>query len=103
MMPVNFHERYTESDIQPPYERSTGLGLASVTLIVALIWRNSTLVPWIALAIGLCLGLVSLIAPVLLKPLNIFWFRLGLLLQRVVNPIVMFSLFMAVFVPAGVI
>ena len=52
-------------------------------------------------AIGLVT--ISLIAPVLLKPLNILWFQFGLLLHRVVNPIVMFAMFAAVFVPAGAI
>jgi len=46
---------------------------------------------------------VSLIAPGLLKPVNILWFRLGLLLHRIVNPIVMFAVFAVVFVPAGAI
>jgi hypothetical protein len=39
----------------------------------------------------------------LLKPLNLIWFRLGLLLHRVVNPVVMFTMFALVFVPAGFI
>ena len=45
----------------------------------------------------------SLIVPVLLKPLNIVWFQFGLLLHRVVNPLVMFAIFAVVFVPAGMI
>jgi hypothetical protein len=49
------------------------------------------------------LAAVSLVAPVLLKPLNIFWFNIGLFLHRVVNPIIMFAVFAAVFVPAGAI
>ena len=49
------------------------------------------------------LAAVSLIAPVLLKPINILWFQFGLLLHRVVNPIVMFAVFALVFVPAGAI
>jgi hypothetical protein len=67
------------------------------------LWRNSPTVPWVALGIGLGLAAVSLIAPVVLKPTNIFWFRFGRLLHRVVNPVVMFALFAVAFVPAGVI
>ena len=55
-----------------------------------------------ALGIAAMLAAVSLIAPTLLKPLNILWFQFGLLLHRVVNPIVMFALFALVFVPAGI-
>ena len=74
---------------------------AAVALIVALLWRNEPPVPMWALASAAALALVSLMAPALLKPLNILWFRFGLLLHRIVNPIVMFAMFALVFVPAG--
>ena len=100
---TNFHESFAGSEIKPPSERSTGLLFAAVALIVAVLWRNSPTVPWVALLIGLGLAAVSLIAPVLLKPINILWFQFGFLLHRVVNPIVMFAVFATVFVPGGVI
>ncbi len=102
-MSKNFHESYTGSEIKPPSERSTGLVFAAVAVIVAVLWRNSPTVPWVALVVAIALAAVSLIAPVVLKPLNILWFQFGLLLHRVVNPIVMFAMFAVVFVPAGVI
>ena len=49
------------------------------------------------------LAAVSLIALVSLKPINILWFQFGLLLHRVVNPVVMFAIFALVFVSAGMI
>jgi hypothetical protein len=67
------------------------------------LWRNSPTVLWVALGVGAMLAVVSVIAPVLLKPMNILWFKFGLLVHRVVNPIVMFAMFAAVFVPAGAI
>ena len=102
-MSSNFHESYIENEIKPPSERSTGLLFVAVAVIVAVLWRNSPTVPWVALVIGLGLAAVSLIAPVLLKPINILWFQFGFLLHRVVNPIVMFAVFATVFVPGGVI
>jgi hypothetical protein len=72
-------------------------------LIVAGLWRNSPMVPWVALGVAGMLALVSLTAPKLLKPLNLVWFRFGLLLHRVVNPLVMFAMFALVFVPGGLI
>ena len=101
VMRTNFHESFAGSEIKPPSERSTGLLFAAVAVIVAVLWRNSPTVPWVALGMAAMLATVSLIAPVLLRPLNILWFRFGLLLHRVVNPIVMFAVFAAVFVPAG--
>ena len=74
-----------------------------MAVIVAVLWRNSPTVLWVALGMAAMLAAVSLIAPALLKPMNILWFQFGLLLHRVVNPIVMFAIFAVVFVPAGMI
>jgi hypothetical protein len=101
VMLTNFHESYAGSEIKPPSERSTGLVFAALAAILAISWRNSPTLPLVALGMAAMLATVSLIAPVLLKPLNILWFQFGLLLHRVVNPIVMFAVFAAVFVPAG--
>jgi hypothetical protein len=49
------------------------------------------------------LALFSLAAPKQLKPLNLLWFRFGLLLHRVINPLVMFAMFALVFVPGGLL
>ena len=100
---MNFHESYAGDEIKPPSERSTGLVFAAVALVVAVLWRHSPTVPWVALGLAVGLVTISLIAPVLLKPLNILWFQFGLLLHRIVNPIVMFAVFALVFVPAGII
>jgi hypothetical protein len=102
-MPNNFHESFAGGAVKPPSERSTGLMFAGVALIVAFIWRNAHGATWWGLGIAGALATVSLIAPVLLRPVNILWFRFGLLLHRVANPIVMFAVFTLVFVPAGAI
>jgi hypothetical protein len=77
--------------------------LAAIAAILAALWRQAHIVPWFALSIGLGLAAVSLTKPVLLKPLNILWFKFGLLLHRIVNPLVMFAVFTVVFVPVGVV
>lgn len=43
------------------------------------------------------------IAPRLLRPLNQLWFRLGLLLHHIVNPVIMALLFYGAVVPTGLI
>src|SRR5262245_34422618 len=102
-MRTNFHESFAGSEIKPPSERSTGLLFAGVAVVLAVLWRNSLTVLWVALGMAAILAPVSLMAPRLLKPMNILWFRFGLLLHRIVNPIVMFAIFALVFVPAGMI
>jgi hypothetical protein len=102
-MRKNFHESFAGGEVKPPSERATGLVFAAVALIVAVLSRNSPTVLWSALSVAAMLAIISFLAPALLKPLNRLWFRFGLLLHRVVNPIVMFAVFALVFVPAGAI
>ena len=103
LMQTNFHENYASGEIKPPSERSTGLVFAAVAFLFAALWRNSPTAPWVAVSAGLGLAAVSLIAPVLLRPISSLWFRFGLALHRVVNPVVMLAVYAAIFVPAGVI
>ena len=100
---MNFHESYIGGEIKPPSERSTCLLFTTVAVIVAVLWRNSSAMLWGALGVAAVLAAIGLIAPALLKPLNTLWFQFGLLLHRVVNPVVMLAVFAAVFVPAGAI
>jgi len=64
---------------------------------------NAGLVRYWALAVGAFLLAAGLWFPGSLRPLNVFWFRLGLLLGRLINPIVLGILFFAVFTPFGVL
>jgi hypothetical protein len=97
------HESYGHGDIKPPSERSTGLVFAVVAAIAAAWWRNTPSMGMAALGVAVGLTTLSLVAPRVLKPLNTLWFRIGLLLHRVVNPLVMFAMFALVFVPAGLL
>jgi len=56
-----------------------------------------------ALAIAAVFLVITLLRPSLLHPLNRAWTMLGLLLGRIVNPVVTAVLFFVVFVPAGLI
>lgn len=102
-MPDQLHERYKSGDIQPPSARSTGVVFAAVALIVAVFWRENAPVLWTTLAVAVMLAALAWLKPAVLGPLNILWFRFGLLLHRVVNPVVMFAIFVLVFVPVGLL
>jgi hypothetical protein len=103
MMGNNFHETYGHPDIKPPSDRSTGHVFVLVATIIAALWRNTLGVALPALAVGFGLAVATLIAPHVLRPLNILWFRLGLVLHRIVNPLVMLAIFVLAFLPAGLI
>jgi hypothetical protein len=100
-MSSSFHESYRQGEIQLPSDRSTGLVFAAVAVIVAALWRKDPTVPWVALGVAAILSIVSLAVPIALRPLNWIWFRIGLLLHRVMNPLIMLAMFALVFVPAG--
>jgi hypothetical protein len=102
-MNKDFHESYGPGEPKPPSERSTGIIFAVVGLIAAVIWRNNAVTPWAALAVAAVFAALSMFAASLLKPLNLIWFRFGLLLHWIANPVVMFAMFALVFVPAGFI
>jgi hypothetical protein len=99
----DFHENFGHAEVRPPSERSTGLVFAGVAVVVAAWGRNTPNVPWIALGVALALVAISLLAPKLLKPLNLVWFQIGLLLHRVLNPLVMLAMFVVILLPAGLI
>src|SRR4051812_3722431 len=63
-------------------------------------WSTRFYWPW-ATAGAVVFAVLGFAAPSLLAPLNRAWFRLGLLLNRIVNPLVMAFLFFGVVVPIG--
>ncbi len=102
-MSKNFHERYDRPELPLPPDRSTGLVFTAITLIVAYVWRNDQTVMTVALALAGILGVVSLVVPIAIRPLNIVWMQFALLLSKVMNPIVMMVLFLIAIVPAGLL
>lgn len=102
-MAKNFHEQFDRPELPLPPDRSTGLVFTVVALVVAYFWRADGAVLKVALGTAAVLGLVSLLAPILLRPLNILWMRFALLLSKVMNPIVMMLLFLIAIVPAGLL
>ncbi|GBF27822.1 hypothetical protein MnTg02_02881 [bacterium MnTg02] len=102
-MSKNFHESFAQAAVDPPSERSTGFVFTAVAVIVAIIFRSDTIILIIAASLATILLAASLLKPAILKPLNIIWFKFGLLLHRIVNPIVMLAMFAVAIVPAGLL
>jgi hypothetical protein len=99
----NFHESYAQGEVKPPSARSTGFVFVGVAIIVAALSRHNPLIAAIALGAAVILLALSLLAPHILQPLNLVWFQIGMLMHRVVNPIVMFLMFAVAMVPAGLL
>lgn len=85
-------------------ERSFGIVFAVIFLVVALFPLLGSSGPrWWALLIAVGFGLVTVLRADLLKPLNRLWFRFGILLSKIVSPIVMGILFFLTVTPIGLI
>jgi saxitoxin biosynthesis operon SxtJ-like protein len=85
-------------------DRSFGVVMAGA--LAAVTWMNAShsgrLWPWTGGLAALCL-VAGLLRPSILKPLNRIWLRFGLLLHRLVNPIVMALLFYGTVLPTGLV
>jgi hypothetical protein len=85
-------------------ERIFGIVFACVFGIVAVFPMFGGGEPYIwAVLVAVGFLLVALLYPALLSPLNKLWFRLGLLLHQIVNPLVMGIIFFVVVTPIGLL
>jgi hypothetical protein len=103
--PSNTHESYTaRTNVKSGSERSFGLVFAAVFFIVALfpLLDDGTTRLW-ALAVAAIFCLAAFFCTVVLKPLNLIWFKFGLLLHKIINPIIMGLMFYLTIMPIGLI
>lgn len=99
------HESFVRDEAASPgSDRTFGLVMAAVLALLALLngWHHGQRWPWEAALAALFLA-AALLKPTLLHPLNRLWMRLGLLLNKIVNPIVMGLLFYGTIWPTGAI
>lgn len=97
-------ENQEHSSIEVGSTRSFGVVFSIVFALIGvypLLGGNSVRI-W-SLAIAGAFLLIVLVAPNLLRPLNLLWFRFGLLLARVVNPLVMLIVYITTIVPIGLL
>jgi hypothetical protein len=105
-MAGNFHERIQAHErIEGPSDRSFGVTvggiLAGLGLLKGLWFADWSVVARALVLVGGALVVAALVRPSLLAPLNRAWLRLGLVLFKIVNPIVMFLIYATTVVPIG--
>ena len=66
------------------------------------IWHGGQKWPWLAALAGLFLAM-ALLYPIALNPLNRLWLKFGLLLHKLVNPIMMAFVFFGAVLPTGLV
>ena len=97
------HESFVRDETaQPGFDRTFGLVMAGALALLSLVngWHLGRVWPW-TLAAAMLFLIAALLWPSSLRPLNRLWMKLGLLLHRIVNPIVMGLLFYGTIWPTG--
>jgi hypothetical protein len=99
---MSIHGSPHEEEVVGPSDRSFGLVFTAVFTIVALLplWRGAS-PRWWAVAVAAVFGALALLWPPALAPANRVWLRIGLLMHRIVNPVVMGAIFYLVVTPFG--
>jgi hypothetical protein len=104
-MAQSTHENFSRDEaVSPGSDRNFGLVMAGALALLSVLngWHHGRLWPWTT-AIAVALLVAVCVRPSALRPLNIVWMKFGLLLHRIVNPIVMGLLFFGTIWPTGVV
>jgi predicted membrane metal-binding protein len=104
-MEHGFHENFERADeVSSSSDRTFGLVFVVVFLLIALwpLLDGGSPRIWSLVVAGAIL-LLALVAPAFLAPLNRLWTKFGLLLHRVVNPVVLGLMFYIAVVPVALI
>jgi len=99
------HEDLRRDDVTTgPSDRKFGLTLGTILALIAVV-KGFERSPWGGIWGVLALLLIgsALLRPSLLSAPNHIWLKLGLLLHRIVNPVIMAVLFYGTFLPIGLL
>ncbi|MDK1378435.1 MULTISPECIES: SxtJ family membrane protein [unclassified Sinorhizobium] len=101
------HEPIIESIPEGPSNRSFGYTVGGILFCIAVLrwWQAEHATPLtIALgSIGIALVILAYLAPDTLTTANRLWTKLGFLLFKVINPVVMLLIYVTTFIPIGVL
>ncbi len=104
-MKQSTHESFIrEEGSEPGSDRTFGLVMAGALAAVSLLngWHHGRLWPWTSAATVVFL-IAAWLRPAVLHPVNRLWMKLGLLLHKIVNPIVMGLLFYGSILPTSLV
>jgi hypothetical protein len=102
---MSTHERFTPgTEVAVGSERGFGQVFAGFFTLVAVLplFKGGEPRLW-ALGVAAVFLVLAYAAPKALRPLNLLWFKFGMVLHHVVTPVVMGLLFFAVVTPVGVL
>lgn len=94
----------SHSEIEVGSERSFGYVFSAFFLILTVypLVHGRPPIYW-SLAVAAGFLLVTLFVPKILRPLNLLWFKFGMLLAKIIQPVVMAAIFFLVVTPIGLL
>lgn len=98
-------ETESYAEVKVGSERSFGFVFCAVFAVIGLlplIASDGEVRIW-SLAIAGVFGGLALLKPAILRPLNLLWFKFGMLLGRIIAPIVMALIFFVAVTPVALI
>jgi len=100
-MPI---ESQGHSGVEMGSSRSFGLVFSTVFTIIGLfpLLSGEPVRLW-SLLVAVIFLVIALAVPKILNPLNLLWFKFGLLLAKFINPVVMFIIYVSTFIPIGLL
>jgi hypothetical protein len=104
-MTYSSHENFArEESVAHGSDRSFGLVMAGAFAVLALlnVWHDGRVWPILAVLSVLFL-IAALLIPAALNPLNRLWMKFGLLLHKIINPLVMGLVFYGAVLPTGLV
>ena len=105
MATSQLHEDFSrEEHVQAGSDRGFGLVFAGFFGILTAfsLWHHSWAWHW-TLPVAVAFLVVALIVPKILAPLNRLWLKFGLLLYKVMNPLILGLLFFVTIMPIGLV
>jgi hypothetical protein len=107
-MTASLHEDYRRPEtVKGSSDRGFGLTVGGILLLIAAVrvWRHGGYgaIELVLGAVGLCLIVLALVRAQTLSGLNRAWTRLGLVLFKVVNPVVLALIYLITIVPIGLL
>ncbi|ABR60812.1 hypothetical protein GOC91_22455 [Sinorhizobium medicae] len=102
----NSHESFPEHALEGPSNRSFGYTVGGILLAFVFVkWAITGVFTFISVALavaGLVLVVLALVHPGWLSVPNRLWMGLGMVMFKVVNPVLMLLIYSVAFVPLGV-
>lgn len=104
-MTYSSHENFSRDEtVSIGSDRSFGLVMAAAFAVLTLlnVWHEGRAWPVLA-AVAMLFLMVALLIPAALNPLNRAWLKFGLLLHKIINPVVMGLVFYGAVLPTGLV